>query len=454
LTRIVAARDGGLCRVKLPGGVLGAQQARAIAEAADSFASGIVELTNRANLQLRGVRGGHENELSRRLVQAHLGPQIAAAHADANANAHDPQQAAIADDIRNLLLSPTAGIDAHALHDTQPLADETLALLQNEPRFAALSPKFSVLLDGGERLAALDHPHDLWFAAMAPQTDHGSWFAIGLAGAPGYRNALSAVAARDVPAMVVALLQTFIDLATPDEHRMRDLLRRLSAAPILERAASRAGIALRSDAPVRAWRRTPAEPARRFGAWPQREAGVTHVGAQPPLGRIDTDGLRALARLADDHGNGTLRLTPWQSLLIPYVPAHAVSEVERAFASLGFALDANDPLARLIACAGSSGCAKGLADTKADALALARQLPDHVDVHLSGCLRSCAAAHCAPYTLLAVAPGRYDLYRRTPAPRAQTSAPASRFGECIGTHLTIDAAAHALGAAARSLSDD
>jgi precorrin-3B synthase len=455
LTRIVAARDGGLCRVKLPGGVLGAQQALAIAEAADAFASGIVELTNRANLQLRGVRGGHENELSRRLAAAHLGPRIAAAHADAHA--HDPQQAAIADDIRNLLLSPTAGIDAYALHDTQPLADEILALLQNEPRFAALSPKFSVLLDGGERLAALDHPHDVWFAAMGPQTDDGCRFALGLAGAPGNGNALAAVAARDVPAMVIALLQTFIDLATPDEHRMRDLLRRRSAAPILERAASRARIALRSDAPVRAWRRTPAEPARRFGAWPQRGAHVAevvHVGAQPPLGRIDTDGLRALARLADDHGNGTLRLTPWQGVLIPYVPAHAVSEVERAFASLGFALDAHDPLARLIACAGSSGCAKGLADTKADALALAKQLPDHVDVHLSGCLRSCAAAHCAPYTLLAVAPGRYDLYRRASTRASGTSAPASRFGECIGTHLTIDAAAHALGAAARSLSDD
>ena len=91
-------------------------------------------------------------------------------------------------------------------------------------------------------------------------------------------------------------------------------------------------------------------------------------------------------------------------------------------------------------------------------------LPDSVEVHLSGCIRSCAAAHCAPYTLLAVEPGRYDLYERSvPAngesvPSGTASATrlsgddalcAQRFGRRIATHLTIAEAAVALGAAAR-----
>ncbi len=58
-----------------------------------------------------------------------------------------------------------------------------------------------------------------------------------------------------------------------------------------------------------------------------------------------------------------------------------------ALKTLGFACDLDDPASRLIACAGSTGCAKSLADTKADALALAKRLPAGVDVHLSGCPR-------------------------------------------------------------------
>jgi precorrin-3B synthase len=113
---------------------------------------------------------------------------------------------------------------------------------------------------------------------------------------------------------------------------------------------------------------------------------------------------------------------------------------------LGFACERTQPFARLIACAGSSGCAKGLADTKADAAQLARSLPELADVHLSGCGRSCAAAHPVPFTLLAVAPGRYDLYQHTEPrhdPRSDAPSPhATRsFGTCLARNLTIDEAA-------------
>jgi precorrin-3B synthase len=58
LWRIVAARDGGICRIKLPGGLLLADQAEAVADAAERFAGGVIEATNRANLQIRGI-GSH-----------------------------------------------------------------------------------------------------------------------------------------------------------------------------------------------------------------------------------------------------------------------------------------------------------------------------------------------------------------------------------------------------------
>ncbi|MGI2232337.1 precorrin-3B synthase, partial [Burkholderia vietnamiensis] len=76
--RVVAAADGGLCRIKLPGGRLAAAQARAIADAARRYGSGLIDATNRANLQLRGIRDGAAAPLAGALLDAGLGPNSAA----------------------------------------------------------------------------------------------------------------------------------------------------------------------------------------------------------------------------------------------------------------------------------------------------------------------------------------------------------------------------------------
>jgi precorrin-3B synthase len=140
-----------------------------------------------------------------------------------------------------------------------------------------------------------------------------------------------------------------------------------------------------------------------------------------------------------------LRITPWQSVLLPDLATDDVPAVLTGLTALGLACDPAQAITRLIACAGSSGCARSLADTKTDALQLAARLPAGVDVHLSGCMRSCAAAHCAPYTLLAVAPGKYDLYRRDEG--------LPGFGHCVAHQLTIEQAADTLDQLARSYTD-
>ena len=89
----------------------------------------------------------------------------------------------------------------------------------------------------------------------------------------------------------------------------------------------------------------------------------------------------------------------------------------------------------MIACTGSTACAKGLADSKADALLLAKRLRASTarpQVHLSACPRSCAAAHTAPFTLLASSAGHYQLYQRTPE--------AAGFGQLLASAMTIDEA--------------
>lgn len=409
LLRIVPARDGGLCRVKLPGGRLTSAQARAIAAASARWASGVLELTNRANLQLRGVRQDGAAALVAELQAAGLGPA-------------DPA----ADDVRNLLLSPSAGRDPQQLQDVRPLAAELLALLEGDRRLHGLSAKFALQLDGGEALARLDHPHDVWLSVRA------EGYVLGLAGTPADAPLGLIPAGREV-ATVATLLHRFLDLAGPEQHRMRQLLAQRTLAELLAEL---------DLLPVPPSLRAPADAALRLGSHQQRQAGLHWIGAQPALGRLPAKSLATVADLAEHHGNGDLHLTPWQGLLLPDVPVDQAAELLAALATLELITDPAAPLARLVACTGSQGCAKGRADTKGDALRLAERLPAEVEVHLSGCPRSCALAGQAPHTLLAVAPGRYDLFVRD----ATQPSPGRR----RATHLSLDEAAAWL---ARSPSD-
>uniref|UniRef100_UPI000F0891EA precorrin-3B synthase n=1 Tax=Pseudomonas viridiflava TaxID=33069 RepID=UPI000F0891EA len=212
LLRIVPALDGGICRIKLPGGVLLAAQARAVAHAARTYAQGVIEATNRSNLQIRGVGDDHDG-LIRVLMDAGLGPD-------------NPDS----DDVRNLMLSPVAGLDAQSLFDARPLAAQILAALETHPRFHELSPKFAISLDAGEALVMLEHPHDLWLSALK----HGDqvMLAFGLAGCPARDKPLAAVPLVHGQALVVALLERFLDLAGAARTPLRRLLADVSPGGI------------------------------------------------------------------------------------------------------------------------------------------------------------------------------------------------------------------------------
>ena len=418
LLRVVQALDGGICRIKLNGGAILVDQADAVASVAGRFASGVIEATNRANLQIRGIGLGHE-ALIEPLLAAGLGPRNPAG-----------------DDVRNLMLSPSAGIDRQMLFDTRPLATQILFSLQTHERFHELSAKFAVQLDGGEAMAMLEHHHDLWLSALV--RDGEPWLAFGLAGAP-----LDEPAGR-VPlalghALVVAVLELFLDLARPDQIRMRHLLAEIPPDEFMSQLARRV--------PLQAclnWRRDVSIDGLHLGIHPQHDERV-YVGAAAPLGRLDADMLRGAAQLAREKGDGSLRFTPWQSLLLPNVRRAKAEQVLAGLEGLGLLCSVDQPLAQLIACTGSSGCGKALADTKADARRLAELLQRQghaLKVHLSGCPRSCAAAHIAPATLLAVAPGRYDLYFR--------DATLPGFGALQAHNLTIEALGHWLDARPRS----
>ncbi|PYB71626.1 precorrin-3B synthase [Pseudomonas sp. LB-090624] len=420
LWRIVSARDGGICRIKLPGGLLLADQADAVAAAAERFAGGVIEATNRGNLQIRGI-GSEHRALVDTLLAAGLGPREAAG-----------------DDVRNLMLSPLAGHDPLMLLDARPLAGQILELLEGTPRFHQLSAKFAVQLDAGEGLAMLEHPHDLWLSAV--RLEQQPWLAFGLAGCPSGGPVLGAVPLEQGLALVRAVLERFLELATPAQSRMRQLLEVCSATDFV----AGLGLDIRRDPAVLAWRREPHH-ASWLGQLPQPH-GLA-LGVAPPQGRLTPAMLRGAAQVARELGDGSLRLSPWQSLVLTNLQAQHIDQAQAGLSAIGLLCHAHEPLARISACTGSSGCAKALGETKADAVTLAALLGPGApaSVHLTGCPRSCAVAHVAPATLLARSPGRYDLYLR--------DARQPGFGALRGTDLTLNEAGAMLDLPTEHLND-
>ncbi|TDQ84588.1 precorrin-3B synthase [Dongia mobilis] len=418
LFRIVPSKDGGICRIKLALGCLTSAQARTVAAIAEDVKAGAIEATNRANLQIRGIPAGSEDRVIAALRAADLGGASAGA-----------------DDIRNVMVNPLAGDDPDQVLDARGPAGALLAALERDARYHLLSPKFALLVDGGEDAAMLAHPNDIWLAAV----DSGT-FAFGFAGCPPTGDtgdhAAGFVAARDAVALVLACLDLFLNHRGKSNGkgeeitRFRHLLADLPAAKIVAALP----ITVRRDRVTEAWRRKPAREQSPIGILTQRD-GRRAVGAAAPLGRLSPAQLLGVADLADVHTGGAIRLTPWQSLLLPSVAAETADTVLASLGRLGLVTDAAAPLAAMIACAGNTGCASGLADVKADALHLAgllaeRQVPVS-GLHLTGCAKSCAAPRPASITLLALAPGRYDVFRRE-------SGAAGKFGACLGADKDIN----------------
>jgi len=376
LYRLAPARDGCIARIRLPLGQLAPQAARAVAAAARLYGNGVIEITSRANLQVRGLAEADGPAFAEMLRAAGLGADPAA------------------EDVLNVMVAPTHGREAQALIDTGPLARRLIALLRETPLYHALSPKFSIGLDGGEAAMPRQHPHDIWLSAVDFQT-----FAVGLASAP-LAPPLGAIPATKAVAVIAGLLDRVVASGV---GRMRDLP-----------ARERPDVLGLAPAPIR--------PPMDAGTMP---LGLAHdmVGARPPLGRLTPDLLDALADL-----DAEMRLTPWQSLLL--TDSSDAPAALATLAALGLATAPEAPLARMIACSGSAGCRAGRADTQGDALALAERLDRPLPIHLSGCEKSCAAARALPVTLIAVAPGRYDLYCEDAGAR-------NRFGRRLGAGLDL-----------------
>jgi precorrin-3B synthase len=377
--------DGLLVRLRLTGGILGMTHAHAIANCANRYGNGLIGLSSRANLQLRGIVAETLEELTAELNDHRL------IDSDAEVEA-----------IRNIVASPLAGIDPDAAIDIRPLVEALEAELAGSNRLHQLPGKFGFLIDNGGHLSLAQVEADVRFEAF--KTPSGPRFAIRLAGADNAR--IGECAPDEVPRCAAGLAEAFLALRgdTVDApRRMRDLVGRAGLAAVAEAAGFRSS-GFVSRAP------------RTFDMREivgHRQAGTAHyVGAALPFGRLSGETLIHLASLAEQYGATELRLTPWRAILVVGAPERGAANIASELNASGLILDAGDPRLHVAACPGAPACRNATTSVLADAERLAALLPpwalEGTALHVSGCGKGCAHAPAAPFTLVGNA-GRYDL---------------------------------------------
>ena len=144
-----------------------------------------------------------------------------------------------------------------------------------------------------------------------------------------------------------------------------------------------------------------------IGVQKQKQDGLNWIGVALPVGKMTCDQMRGLATIARDLGDGELRLTVWQNLLIPGVADDNVALATAAIETLGLAAQASHVRAGLIACTGNAGCKFAASDTKQHAAEIGDwceprvNLDTPLNIHLTGCHHSCAQHYISDIGLIA-----------------------------------------------------
>lgn len=338
--RLHSADDGFLARVRVPGGVLDMAQARALGEAAERLGDGMLHLTSRGNVQLRGLRDGCGGELAERLGAAGLLPS--AAH----------------ERVRNVVASPLSGLDGRGFVDVREWLTGLDAALCASSVTPELSGRFLFGLDDGRGDVAGLRPDVLVRAVPSGDAEVSvgeARFRVPFDGA--------AVAA-------VAAAEAFVSVAREAGGRVwrvRELGDSLSE--LTELLSAHPALAPRGSAP---------DPE------PQSPTGLDHAhpGVAIPFGAVKPSQWRALTELASQLPHQELRLTPWRSVVVPGATRAQLTDT-------GLVTDPASPWNRVAACIGRPGCAKSHADVRHDAAARIDDAHPTLPTYWSGCERRC-----------------------------------------------------------------
>lgn len=374
-----------MMRVGIPNGILRADQTRVLAEIARNHGRNLADITVRQNIQFHWLTIESLPEVMEALDAVGLSPK-----------------GACGDVVRNVTGCPLAGIAHDEIVDASDLAIEVSHALQGNDDFYNLPRKFKISITGCSVWCSYPEINDIGLTAIRRGKEVGYSVRVGggLSNEPHLAVRLNAFVRPDQAAAVVrAIAEIFRDQQGLRESRDRARLKYLfmkegwTAERFLAEIENRLGYKL--DPAVD--ESIPDDILRdHTGIHPQKQFGLSYVGATVLRGRLTGDQLAAAAELANRFGTGDLRLTVMQNLIFLNVPSHRAAELARELEQIGLHVQGSQFWRGGIACTGTEFCKLAITETKG----FLRWLVDEMEVrlpqfdqqlrlHVTGCPNSC-----------------------------------------------------------------
>jgi ferredoxin-nitrite reductase len=390
-----------MCRLRIPNGIVKAHQMSGLADLAARYGGGYAHVTTRANLQIREIEAKNAVNVVEGIQDLGLSSRGAGA-----------------DNIRNVTGTPTAGIDPQELVDTRLYARDWHFHILNDRSLTGLPRKFNVAFDGAGTIPVLEDTNDIGFQAVEVKDGFGLkpgiWFKLCLGGITGHfdfaRDTGVLVKPADACMVADAVVRVFIERGNRTDRtkaRLKYVLDAIGIETFVALTEEKFGRKFDRAVPGAVAARPAFSRTAHIGVHAQKQAGLNWIGVVTPTGRLTVEQMRGLALIASDLGDGDLRLTVWQNLLISGVADDNVARATDRIASLGLSTEASAVRAGLIACTGNTGCKFAAADTKKHAEDIADwcearvALDQPVNIHLTGCHHSCAQHAISELGLLA-----------------------------------------------------
>jgi len=380
-----------MMRIGLPNGLLTSKQLRVIGDLTKKYANNLADITTRQNIQLHWLTIEALPEVVDALTAIGLSPK-----------------GACGDVMRNVTGCPLAGLDGHELVDASPLAVEIAKKLTGNPEFVNLPRKFKVSVTGCPLWCSYPEINDLALTAVKREVNGleeiGYTVRVGggLSTEPHIAVRLPAFVPQDKAFSVVeAVLTIFREQQELRENRSRARIKYLfmrhgwTAETMLEAIEAKIGFQLdrmpvdEDNIPDDIYRD-------HVGITPQRQPGLSAVGASVLRGRVSGEQLIQLAELADEFGDGQLRATIMQNVILVNVPNNRTRELIHRLNDIGFQVDVTPFWRGAIACTGTEFCKLAIAETKAFSKWLVTEMEDRlpafdqqIKLHVTGCTNSC-----------------------------------------------------------------
>ncbi|WP_068783762.1 nitrite/sulfite reductase [Paenibacillus phocaensis] len=379
-----------MMRVRINTGIMTTSQARALVDIARLYGRDLVDVTTRQAIQFHWLRVENLPDIFKRLDEVGL-----------------YSYEACGDCPRTIVGNPLAGIDKDELIDTTQIVEEVNQFFLLNRDFSNLPRKYKMSISANLYNNAQAEINDLAFTPAVKVIDGEEVIGFhamvggGLSAKPHLAKPLDIfVRPEEVLKVAIGVTTIFRDYGYREKRhqaRLKYLVADWGPEKFKEKLVELVGeLETRGEDKTVGW-----QAAYFDGVHPQKQEGLNYIGLNVPVGRLNADELEQLADVADQYGEGKIRTTMSQNILLSGIPDDKVAEALQAPVLHRLTPFPKPFMSRTVSCTGNEFCNLAIVETKRRAVEVAEYLDQHVEldekvrIHFIGCPNACGQKHIA-----------------------------------------------------------